>query len=190
MTYNERINELNQRIDAAANELQSHFYFAESDQMHQTLNRGWSAVEELEYANLRCYQYLDMLKKSSKKGSVPSDTASHSIGFFARYAIKKEARRLDEDKLPTEFIPVSRRDNPEPVRIKEQKVFSDLLDLFDAWRTILKSGRESEDLRAVKLRGGFLNLFSLDALEVIALSLEIVTNQMQVAISAVSKKEI
>jgi hypothetical protein len=186
MTYSERINNLLETIDTITNELQSNFYFAESDQMHQKLSRGWSAVEELEYANLRCYLYLDMLKQSSKKSVVPDASASHSIGFFARYAIKKDAMRPDEKRLPDEFIPVSRRDNPEPVRIKEQKVFSDLLDLFDAWKTILNSGLTSEDLRAVKLRGGFLNLFRMDALEVITLCLEIIRSQMNVAVKAVA----
>lgn len=188
MLYTERINHLLEKIDGTINELQAKFYFAEPDQMHQKLGGGWSAVEELEYANLRGYHYLDMLKKLESK-KLPSNTPGrHRIRFFADYVRKREAQRPDAKALPDDFLPVSQRDNPEPVRIKEQKVFSDLLDLLDAWRLMLTAGLESEDLRKVKLRGGLLNIFTLDALEIATVSIEIIENQLSIAKEAVAQR--
>ncbi len=188
MTYSERIDHLIKDIQAIVEDLQSHFYFAEADQMHQPLSAGWSAVEELEYANLRGYDFMRMLQNTERKTKSPNTQKAHRMRFFAKYTLKREQQRADASSLPVNFLPVSRRNNEEKVRIKEQKVFTDLLDLLEMWKKMLDAGMEREDLTEVKLRGGLFKLFTLDALELTAISLAIIRSQMDIAKQAVASK--
>ncbi|MCH8546974.1 MAG: hypothetical protein LAT54_09600 [Cryomorphaceae bacterium] len=187
MTYAQRIDHLNKEISAIIADLQSNFYFAEADQMHQPLTGGWSAVEELEYANLRNYDFMRLLQNTERKTKTPNLTKAHRLRFFAKYTLKREQQRANDSSLPDSFLPVSRRKNVEKVRIKEQKVFTDLLDVLEMWKKMLDAGKEREDLTQVKLRGGLLNLFTLDALELAVISLSIIRAQMDIAKQAVKR---
>lgn len=188
MTYADRIDKLHKDIQAIIADLQTHFYFAEADQMHQPLSGGWTAVEELEYANLRGYDFMRMLQNTERKTKSPDLQKGHRMRFFGKYTLKREQQRAEASSLPENFLPVSRRNNEEKVRIKEQKVFTDLLDLLEMWKKMLDAGMEREDLTQVKLRGGMFKLFTLDALELATISLAIIRSQMDVAKQAVASK--
>ncbi|MCC5916184.1 MAG: hypothetical protein JJU02_02535 [Cryomorphaceae bacterium] len=178
MNYRERVEELKQRIENITNKLQTKFYYTEPEVLHQPDKDGYSTIEWLEYANLKGYHYFETLQKTPGNTEKPDLNASHYIRFFARKILKKEVD--NHAQIPPAFVPVSKRPNNEKVRLSEKKVFSDLLALLEMWKKMLEAA-ESENLKKVKVKTGFWNLFSLDALELATVSLAIIERRIDLA---------
>jgi hypothetical protein len=181
MLYIDRLTTLEQEIESIITDLNHTFYFAEPENLHRQSSEKWSAIEELEYANLKGHHFMESLRKTPPASVTPKAGEQHNIRLFARYLLKREtARPSDPKKIPAAFTPVSRRENSKYIRINEQKVFADLLALLEMWKTMLHSG-ERENLKMVKLRHGFLSLFTVDALEIAYISLHIIRKQVEAA---------
>lgn len=177
MTYNERV-QLNLNLHKEIlSMLNSTFYFTEAEYLHQQDGENWSAVEELEYANMFGYALFDSVQKIPKSAKKPQVEKRHDLSWFTKIAIKRNAIR--PEKPEPHLTPVSRRyQGKEFVKINEQKVFADMLALLENWKKMLESG---EDLRALKIKIGWGNIFRIDALEVAQLSLEVIKTQVAVA---------
>ena len=181
MLYTERITALENEIESIIADLNHTFYFVEPENLHQKSSETWSAIEELEYANLIGYHYMESLQKTVPTTSAPDVNDRHKIRLFARILIKRTAvRPTDTRKISEAFTPVSQRNGNKQVRINEQKVFADLLALLEMWKKMLHSGT-GEDLKKTRLKTGFLSLFTLDALELAHITLHIIRRQLEAA---------
>jgi hypothetical protein len=177
MTYNERVQDLLGKIQELVSQLNNTFYFTEAEYLHQQDGGKWSAIEELEYANLYGYLLFDAIQTQPKVSGDPKPNKTHRLGWYCRLALKKTHHR--PEKLDPHLTPVSRRTtHNERVRINEQKVFSDMLALLESWKKMLESG---ENLRKLQIRTGWANLLRLDALEVVSLSLSVIETQVKKA---------